>query len=235
MRAFTSSVSALATVAALLAGACGGVPRETQTLTRSVELDTAESVDVDLKMTAGELNVGGGATGLMDASFRFNVPSWEPRIDYKRDGGRGSLLVQQPESSLSFGNSENKWDLRFNDNAPLALTARLGAGEATMTLGTLSLRSLQIDHGAGELMLDLRGAPRRSYDVRVNGGVGTAEIRVPRSVGVVATAAGGLGSIDVRGLEKRGESWYNPAHDNDPVTIRLDVKGGVGEIRISAD
>jgi len=235
MRAFTSSISAVGTIAALLAGACGGAPRETRTLTRSLELDKAESVDVDLKMTAGELTVGGGATGLMDASFRFSVPSWEPRVDYTRDGGRGSLRVQQAESSLSFGNNENTWDLRFNDNTLLALTARLGAGEATMTLGTLSLRSLQIDHGAGELMLDLRGAPRRSYDVRVNGGVGEVEIRVPRSVGVVATAAGGLGSIDVRGLEKRGESWYNPAHDNDPVTIRLDVKGGVGEIHISAE
>ena len=234
MRAFTSSVSA-GTIAALLAGACDGVPRETRTLTRSVELDKAESVNVDLKMKAGELNVAGGATRLMDASFRFNVPSWEPVVDYKSDSGRASLQVQQPESSLSFGNNENTWDLRFNDNTPIALTASLGAGEATMTLGTLSLRSLQIDHGAGELTLDLRGTPKRSYDVRVNGGVGTAQIRVPRSVGVVATAAGGLGSIDVRGLERRGESWYNPAHENDPVTIRLDVKGGVGEIHISAE
>jgi hypothetical protein len=69
----------------------------------------------------------------------------------------------------------------------------------------------------------------------VKGGVGTARITVPRSVAVTATAKGGLGGIKVTGLERRGDEWHNPSHDNDPIAIRLDVHGGVGEIAISAE
>lgn len=111
----------------------------------------------------------------------------------------------------------------------------MGAGEAMMTLGTMNLQRVDVRQGAGELTLDLRGAPKHGYDVRVNGGVGEAHIQVPRSVALTATASGGLGEISVHGLEKRGDVWINPEHEHDPVLIRLDVKGGAGQINISAE
>ena len=235
MSSFRSFGAAVGCLAALAAAACEIETRDVKTVTRSVELDAAASVAVDLEMGAGELHVAGGSAKLMDASFRFNHPSWEPVVDYQSADGHARLRVKQPDSSMSFGRTENSWDLRFNDALPIDLTTHLGAGQATIAAGTLNLRSLEIHHGAGELDLDLRGAPRQSYDVRVNGGVGSARIRVPRSVAIVATATGGIGDINVSGLAQRGDSWYNPDHANDPVVIRLDVKGGVGEVRISAE
>ena len=104
-----------------------------------------------------------------------------------------------------------------------------------MNLGSLDLRSVTINMGVGEVRLDLRGKPSRDYNVEVNGGVGQASILLPRDVGIVATASGGIGNISVRGLEKRGAQWINPAHENAAVTIHLDVKGGVGEINLIAE
>ena len=40
------------------------------------------------------------------------------------------------------------------------------------------------------------------------------------------------GDIDVKGLEKRDGVWINPERVNAPVTIRLDVKGGIGQINL---
>jgi predicted membrane protein len=97
------------------------------------------------------------------------------------------------------------------------------------------LRSVEVNMGAGQLDVDLRGAPKRSYNVRINGGVGEATVYVPRSVAVEATATGGIGEVSVSGLEKRGGYWFNPAHEHDPVTVRVDVKGGVGQIRLVAE
>jgi len=54
-------------------------------------------------------------------------------------------------------------------------------------------------------------------------------------VGITATASGGIGDINVRGLENRNGRWINKSHELDPVTIRVDVKGGVGEIRLVAE
>jgi hypothetical protein len=208
---------------------------ETRSISRSVELDQTDSVDVQLDMGAGELSVSGGSAKLVDADFQFNVPSWEPVVDYRNDGGRGVLHIRQPDASPSFGQTTNRWDLRLNDSVPISLAANLGASEATMTLGALTLKRVEIHQGVGELYLDLRGAPTENYDIEVNGGIGSATIRVPRSVGIVATVTGGLGSIDVEGLEKRGDEWRNAGHEDDPVTIHLNVKGGIGEVKISAE
>lgn len=215
------------------AAACDGGP--TQTTTRSIHLDNAESVSVNLKMGAGELHVDGGSANLLDASFRFNNPAWEPRVDYRRDGARGTLDVQQGSGSTSFGRNENTWDMHLNNSVPMDVAVDMGAGEATVTLGSATLEGLTIKQGAGEVTLDLRGTPKRSYDVRFNGGVGAAHIRLPRSVGIVATATHGLGSVNISGLQQQGDTWVNAGHEHDAVVVHLDAKGGVGEIEISAE
>ena len=105
-----------------------------------------------------------------------------------------------------------------------------------MDLGELNLRSVDVNMGVGEVTLDLRGrTPARSYDVRINGGVGQANVHLPRDVAIYATAQGGIGDIHVEGLERRGNHWVNAAKLDSPVTIRVDVKGGIGEIRLVAD
>ncbi|MEP6962283.1 MAG: hypothetical protein ABI995_09395, partial [Acidobacteriota bacterium] len=66
-------------------------------------------------------------------------------------------------------------------------------------------------------------------------GVGQATVHLPRSVAISATAQGGIGDINVEGLEKRNDRWINPSQENNPITIRVEVKGGVGEIKIIAE
>ena len=83
--------------------------------------------------------------------------------------------------------------------------------------------------------LDLRGQPKRDYDVSVSGGVGQATVYLPKNVGIEAEAHGGIGHIEVRGLEKHGNVWQNSLYDTAKVTVRVKVQGGIGEIRIIAD
>lgn len=210
-------------------------PGPTRTLTRSIDLDSVQSLAVDVKMGAGELRIAGGSPKLVDATFRFNIPSWEPVIDYHTDQGRGTLSLKQPSTATSFSRIENSWDLRFNDTTSTAMRAELGAGEAALTLGSMTLQNVSVHMGAGEMMLDLRGTPKRSYDVTVDGGVGTARIRLPRSAGIVASASGGIGGVSFGGLENRGDAWINPGHEHDPVVIHLTAHGGVGEMNISVE
>ena len=147
-----------------------------------------------------------------------------------------TLSVEEPHGIATAGrHGDNKWSLKFSNDRPLDLLADLGAGEAPMDLGALNLRSLEINLGAGELQLDLRGHPQRDYDVRIHGGVGEATVRLPKDVGVDARAAGGIGHIETRGLEKHDRRWINPAAADAPVTIHLDVRGGVGSIRLLAE
>jgi predicted membrane protein len=87
--------------------------------------------------------------------------------------------------------------------------------------------------GVGECHLDLRGEPKKDYSVQVHGGVGEAEIYLPTGVGVVARAGGGIGEIEIEGdLRKDGGEYVNSQYGKSPVTVRVDVKGGVGSIKL---
>jgi predicted membrane protein len=84
----------------------------------------------------------------------------------------------------------------------------------------------------GEVEIDLRGEPARDYSVEIRGGVGEATVYLPKDAGISATARGGIGDLDVEGLEERGGVWVNPERLNAPVTVRLDIKSGIGEIHL---
>jgi hypothetical protein len=201
---------------------------------QSVELDTAETTRLDLKIGAGELKVSGGAAKKLEADFTY-TEALKPALEHRTSGSSSEITISQAGSTgMSFGNNTSRWDLRVNDNVPIEVTAKLGAGEAEMQLGSLNLRSVNVDMGVGEVSVDLRGTPKSSYHVRLNGGVGEAKVFLPRTAGISASAAGGIGEIHVDGLEKRGDRWINPGHEGDKIQIDVDARGGVGEIHIVA-
>jgi hypothetical protein len=225
---------ALLTVGIVVLAGCGNDlrlgPMEHQT--KTLDLDKSELTRVELKMGAGELRVSGGAPKLLEGNFDYNDPGSRPQVEYHSTGVRSDIDIH-PTGTVQHG--ESKWDVRFNDSVGMDLVVKMGAGEAHLDLGSLNLRSVAFDLGAGEVDADLRGHPKRSYDVRINGGVGQATIHLPKSVGISATAIGGIGQVNVSGLEKHNDRWISPGHENDPVTIRLDVKGGIGQIDLVAE
>jgi len=69
----------------------------------------------------------------------------------------------------------------------------------------------------------------------LEGGVGQANIRLPKKIGVIAEASGGIGSIRTYGLKQDGDSYTNEAYGKSPATIRLKVTGGIGEIVLNQE
>jgi hypothetical protein len=222
--------------AALLSG-CGFnsvATGETKTETVSLDLDDSKSVRVELSMGSGELRVASGTTKLMEGTFSYNVADWKPVVDYHAGGtSTGELKLSQPNSSgSSFGNSVNNWDVKLNDELALDVTANLGAGEANLDLGKMNLNRVEMSIGAGKVDMDLRGEPKRDYTVQIRGGVGETVVHLPKDVGIAASATKGIGDISIEGLEQRDGVWVNPDRIGAPVTVRLDVKGGIGQIRL---
>jgi predicted membrane protein len=202
---------------------------------RSIELDNAERVRVQLTMPVGELEVRGGSAKLMDSDVTYNVAAWKPDIRYRSDGTAGDLVLEQRGPSFSTGEARNRWKLRFNDKVPLDFRVRFGAGEGRLNLGSLNLRSVELEMGAGELDLDLRGAPSRDYSVRIRGGVGEATVLLPKNINISATASGGIGDISVTGLRKSGDRYVNEVEGKSSPHIHLDIQGGVGTIKLIAE
>jgi hypothetical protein len=224
---------------ALLMTACsvGVQTGPTRYESQAIDLDKADRVRVELRMGAGELRIGSGTEKLMQAYFTYNVPSWKPVVNYAPSSSTAELKVEQPSGVHSGLNGRKyEWDLRFNDQKPLDLAVHFGAGQGQLDLGRLNLRSVEVHMGVGQMELDLRGQPKASYSVDVHGGIGQATVRLPSGVGVEAHAAGGIGHIEMRGLTSEGGSrWVNRELGHSPITVRVNVNGGIGEIRLLSD
>jgi hypothetical protein len=178
--------------------------------------------------------MSGGASKLMEGDFT-TIPRWQPDVRYEETGFRGRLNVRVPIVAKVGGHPENRWDVRLNNDTPIDLQVHIGAGEGRLDLSTLALRGLDIEMGAGRIDLNLNGDYRKNFEVRVRGGVGEVTIELPRKVGVVAEAKGGIGNISVRGLKREGNRWVNDAYERSRVTVAVDVRGGIGQINLIAE
>jgi len=199
--------------------------------TKSVELQGAKSVSAHLEMPAGEIELSGGSSRLLDADFQYDPYEGTPRVDYTVAGNRGELHVEQRESPVvHFGETRNDWNLRLGGDVPLDLRLDMGAGKNTLRLDGLNVERLEVHMGAGEMNLYLAGLRATHFDGIVEGGAGQARIHLPKDVGARVHATGGIGAINARGLVRDGDAYVNETYGKTASTIELNVSGGVGEI-----
>lgn len=231
----TIALAAGTAALALLTPACyvstegsGMVERDS----RTVDLKGAKSVQVQVDMGAGELIMRGGAAQLLDADFRYRARDGKPEVQYDVSGTHGTLTVRQPSHHTLGNNDKNQWELRLNEDVPMDIRVKMGAGEGRLDLGNTALHSLDVEIGAGEMKVDLTGHPHGDIDVRVHGGVGEATIRLPRRARLDVEAHGGIGEISARGLDKRGDRWVNEPSGETDATIHVSVNGGIGQINL---
>lgn len=228
-----------------------------QTDYETVELGDAESARVDINMAFGEIEIDGGASDLMEAEFVYNVDELEPRVDYSVSGSTGRLTVEHRDNEGvpigDYDDVRSEWKLSFNDDVPIDLRMSMGATTADIDLRGVSITSLNVDVGAGEGDLWLGDGPLRSLDINmgvgsftidmtagwetnlnaeISGGVGKLTMYLPSDVGVRVDVEMGVTTIGTKGLNKDGNTYTNDAYGESDVTLRIDLKGGVGDIQL---
>jgi hypothetical protein len=208
-----------------------------QTKSQTVERGDADAVNAEIQMGAGKLDVSGGASQLLEASFTYNVEELDPRATYTngrlevRDSGVNIGIA----SLADLAEFRNEWDLKLNEDAPMEMKINLGAGPSNLALGALALTSLNINGGAGEVTIDLTGNWRNDLDVRIEGGLGDLHLTLPREVGVRIEVDPGIGVVDASGLTGDGNTYTNDAYGVSDVTLRIHIDGGVGHINLDIE
>jgi hypothetical protein len=199
---------------------------------RIVEVQDAKSVDASIEAGSGEVNISGGSSHLLDADFNFADSYSTPTVDYNVASGVGQLTINQNGEDAHFISSHNDWNLRFSNDVPLELKLDMGAGQGRLRLRDVPVTRLELNMGAGQVDLDLTGDRKKDLDADIEGGVGQATIRLPKNVGVVVHATGGIGAVHALGFTHNDDEYTNEAYGKTPATIRLKVEGGVGEISL---
>jgi len=199
---------------------------------QTVDRQGAKSVNVSLETSSGEFQISGGSSHLVDADFNYSDTFETPRVDYNVADGIGHLSISQDNPGTHFGNSHNLWNLRFSNDVPLELKVEMGAGRGQLRLRDMPVTRLEMSMGAGQADVDLTGDRNKDLTADLEGGVGQVTIRLPRKIGVVVRASGGIGSVDAHGLHHADGEYTNDAYGKTPATIRLTVQGGVGQISL---
>jgi len=223
-----------------------------------IELGSAQRANIDLLMGAGELTVTGGAKALLEADVVYNIPSWRPNVTYNVTGEAGNLVMRQPGAGtvVGAGNFTDEWDVRVNEKVPMDMVVRTNNGKAVLTLGNINLDTLDIDIGASDVELIVRGKPRvrridldmstgdaivdlngtfgRDLDAHIKGGVGALLLKLPSGYGVNLETKGGLGTITPVGFQMRGNRFMNDRYgrpDTD-VNLRVAIETNIGDITV---
>jgi predicted membrane protein len=118
----------------------------------------------------------------------------------------------------------------LNDKIPLDMRIEVGAGKTDLTLGSLSLSNLELQEGAGENTIDLRGAWKSNVSVWIEGGVGKTTVQLPQDVGAKVEVEQGLGAVNAGSLMKQGGAYVNQAYGKSSATVSVNIKSGVGEV-----
>jgi N-terminal domain of toast_rack, DUF2154/LiaI-LiaF-like transmembrane region len=198
----------------------------------TVERQGSEPVRVHVQMPAGDLKLSGGASKLLEADFKYAESEGKPKVSYQASTLGGQLEITQVGKKFNFGRTENRWDLRLGNNIPMELNIDMGAGQSEVKVGDLALSRLEMNLGAGQITADLTGDWKKDLEADIRGGVGNAVILLPEDVGVRVHATGGIGSISGGGLKREGDEYTNDLYGKSPVTLRLDISGGVGNIEL---
>ncbi len=154
--------------------------------------------------------------------------------DYEASGDRGTVRITQKgeTGTVIVGDSRTGMvgmvDLGLTTEVPVDLVITSGAGEATIDLTGINLRSLQITSGVGALTLILPGEGQ--YDVILTSGVGAVTIELPHDMearlhyeGISIIDGGRLERIEAGLWETDG---YAAASDRAEITIQ----SGIGAI-----
>lgn len=207
---------------------------ELVTRSESVELDEAKLETIEIGMGAGELNVNGGASDLMQGKFVYNIAQLNPQVTH-RDGTLSVFTPDIERTRISLWNVEDyryEWDLHLNENVPMKMHVVMGAGSADLNLGSLSLTKLDLDAGAGPVIVDLTGDWQNDLDATITGGLGEITLRLPRNSCAKVDIQPALGLINAQELIKEGSTYINDACGKSESTLRIDIGAGVGNINL---
>jgi hypothetical protein len=214
----------------------GGTVYAMQHVERTVDRGLAKSVNATIQMNAGDLNLSGGSTHLLEGDFDYRSSSGTPKVEYSVSGTTGNLDISQEPSDTHFNTtSDNHWTLHLANDIPIELKIEMGAGRGNLRLRDIDVKRLGLDMGAGQVDVDLTGDRKSDLTANLEGGVGEANIRLPRNVGVIVNASGGLGTIETHGLKHQDDEYVNEAYGKSPVTIHLRVEGGIGRIVLTEE
>lgn len=206
--------------------------------TTTVPLDGATAGDVKLTLGSGELTLLDGAadTALMEATVFSAAAEWQPELTETVNNSRKSVtLTEKGHKGKEWVavDSPNSWEIRLTDRIPIRLEVNVGAGDTSVSLGSLNLETLAVHTGAGDTTVDLGGYHGGRFDAVIKNGVGDLTLRIPRESNTRIKVHNGIGDIsEDRGFTENDGSFVTAGFNSSLAVNEITLNQGVGSISL---
>ncbi len=184
------------------------------------------SAEVWLQKRDGSLSVRGArGPGLLRKLEGGGVV---PSMGFELDANGHARLNLTDERSPG----PSGWSILFGDEAPLDLHVWTGRARARLDLRNVDLRTLDLRLGQGDASVKIGGVRWRDVQVRIQAGAGDLNVRFDGSYGVRLQVVRGPGPLGIRGFYWDGSAYVNEAYGKAPATITVHVVTGTGRVRV---
>ena len=173
---------------------------------RSLELELAPNLPLDLELSFGAGRAEVDLTGLAVRSLELNT------------GASESVL------RIDEANPERMESASFN----------VGVADFRIRgVGNLNAEEVVVKAGLGSVTLDLDGEWPADARLKLEMGLGALRIRVPESLGVeLRNRDTFLASVKIDGLARRGDGWRSPNWESARRKVEIDISAALGSIEL---
>lgn len=188
------------------------------------------------------LTISGGATyyelknttpNLFDADVRDSEGSYT--LKSRRDNEIQVLdfKMNEHDRKWDMDDNHNRTEIKLNSKPNWDIILETGAGKTEFDLTPFKVNNLEFKGGAASFEAKL-GEPQTVSNVRVETGVASIEINVPRSVGCRIRLESGLSSKDFDDFKQQPDGTYITSNYNSSgKKIEIELRGGLSEFKVN--
>ena len=139
-------------------------------------------------------------------------------------------------TSLELQTGASESSVHMDEPNPVVMDeARFHVGAADFTIGGLgnfNARTISVEAGVGSVTLELGGTWAQESDLEIEMGLGSLELRIPRSLGVRLERSSFLTSMDTGGMVRREGAYYSANWEGAERKIDIEISAAFGSVDI---
>ncbi|HEY4915229.1 MAG TPA: DUF5668 domain-containing protein [Candidatus Dormibacteraeota bacterium] len=167
-----------------------------------------------------------GTSSLEGDLYHATIDYAGPKPEVNFDRSSGTLSISQGNTGFSvFQTRRFTLDLQINSSIPWTITSNGGASTETFRLGSVPLKSMEINTGASSEDITL-GTPSGVVPISINGGALTVNLHRPPGTGASVNVSGGVVSLNFDGRQNHAIGNLQQSSGSGTDTYRVEVNGG---------
>jgi hypothetical protein len=198
----------------------------------------ADSGQIKLVFALGTLDIGalGDSPSFVEGQVEYSRYSQPVQRLFRVREGKARFSLEARSRRVPFwlpGDATERWRLRFTPSIPLELEVDAGAGNVLLDLRDLKVTQLEVDGGAGRTDITFPAAAAFTR-ASVSAGVGDIIVHIPENVGARIRIDKALASVRVESarFSRSGDDYVSTNYHTAENKLELDLETAVGAITI---